>query len=436
MEKLHGEFLLSEGISTDTRQGVDGTLFFALKGERFDGNRFVADALKGGARLAVTGDRSRIGQPGVWYSDSPLALLQQLAAFHRDYIAPRVLAITGSNGKTTTKELISAILGRRYSVLSTQGNLNNHIGVPLTLLSLDKEEVAVVEMGANHPGEIGTLAGIAKPDLGLITNVGKAHLEGFGSVRGVLEAKAELYDHLAGTGGKAMVDGEDRMLMEKASASGVETLVVGEEGDLPVTGRIIGQSPFLEVELNTGNGLHRVATRMVGAYNLQNIRMAAAAGYYFGIPGNDIAGAIASYSPENYRSQVLEGGRNRVILDSYNANPSSMREAISSFMEYAKPPRMLILGDMAELGVSSREEHASLARWIGTLPVDRVLLAGPRFREAFATIEPTGNMVVYRDTGELEESMRSNPPGGFHILLKGSRVMELERLAPYLVASL
>jgi len=433
LERLYGELLQSEGICTDTRQQVKGTIFFALTGERFDGNHFVKEALRKGCRLAVSGDAAHGGIPGVLVAVSPLELLQRLAAYHRQQVAPLVLAITGSNGKTTTKELVSAILARKFSVLATAGNLNNHIGVPLTLLSLKREEVAVIEMGANHPGEIRFLAGLAAPDLGLITNVGKAHLEGFGSMAGVLDAKGELYEYLAGKGGKAIVDGEEKLLVEKAAETGVETLVVGVKGQLPVTGKVLAQAPFLEIELAMGDEVHRVSTGLVGTYNLQNIRMAAAIGYHLGVDPAAIADAIGSYTPGNHRSQVLEGERNRVVMDSYNANPSSMRVAINGFLEYAGSPGMLILGDMAELGGSSREEHVALVRWIATLPLDCVLLAGPLFHAACTDCQTTGNMVAYRDAGELAGGLRSDPPSGFHILVKGSRVMGLERLTPFLV---
>jgi UDP-N-acetylmuramoyl-tripeptide--D-alanyl-D-alanine ligase len=430
IERLHQVFLQSEGISTDTRQELKGRLFFALEGERFDGNRFVADALKKGCRLAITSNEALKGEQGVLYAGSPLGMLQQLAAYHRRQVSPTVIAITGSNGKTTTKELATAILRRRFGVLATRGNLNNHIGVPLTLLSLDREPLAVVEMGANHPGEIGKLAEMAAPDLGLITNVGKAHLEGFGSVSGVLDAKGELYEYLAEHGGKALVDGEDTLLLQRASSTGVEILVVGDHGDIRVSGRILDQSPFLVVELRINGEKHRLASRLAGSYNLQNIRLAAALGCHFGIAGSDIAGAIASFEPEGFRSQVIEGASNRVIMDSYNANPASMRGAIAGLMEYAPPPAMVILGDMAELGNASREEHARLVRWIRTLSLDRVVLAGPKFAEV---AEPSGGMYVFTSVGEVTSFLESDPPQGYHILVKGSRIMELERLLPLLV---
>ncbi|MCP4311725.1 MAG: UDP-N-acetylmuramoyl-tripeptide--D-alanyl-D-alanine ligase [Bacteroidetes bacterium] len=430
VEELYGEFVRSEGISTDTRQDVKGTLFFALKGDRFDGNRYVPDAVKAGCRLAVTEMKEYEGEPGVCYTPSALKLLQELAAHHRRVAEPRVLAITGSNGKTTTKELVSEVLSKQFNVLATIGNLNNHIGVPLTLLSIDGEEVAVIEMGANHPGEIQALARIAAPDVGLITNVGKAHLEGFGSLKGVLDAKGELYEFLSASGGEAIVDGEDEMLLEKASTTGVKALPVGAGQAIPVSVTLLKQSPFLEVELKTGEESHYVNTQLVGTYNLQNIRLAAACGIHFGVPGNKIADAIGSYTPENQRSQMVEGEYNRVILDSYNANPTSMREAVGGLTSYAGMPPMVILGDMAELGASSLDEHRELVRWIGTLRLDRIVLVGPQFSQV---CEPSVGLLVFNGIDDLQSHLEQNPPKGYTILVKGSRVMGLERIAPLLV---
>jgi UDP-N-acetylmuramoyl-tripeptide--D-alanyl-D-alanine ligase len=402
-----------------------------LKGERFDGNLFVEEALEKGCNLAVTSRKELKGRDKVLCVEDPLVQLQELAAFHRRYWPGKVLAITGSNGKTTTKELVASILGRRYGVLSTTGNLNNHIGVPLTLLALKDEEVAVVEMGANHPGEIALLASIAAPELGLITNVGKAHLEGFGSVEGVLEAKGELYEYLSGHHGKVIVDGSDNQLLEKAHSTGVQVLEVGPSGDLPVIARITGQDPYLEVEIGIQGRNKRILTRLVGAYNLQNILYSAAVGFQMEVPFGEIAGAIASYEPSNYRSQVVEGGENRVILDSYNANPTSMREAISGLLEYASGPLMLVLGDMAELGEGSQDEHRELAGLIATLDIDRVLLVGPLFS---SVCEPSEQIAVFGDMESLKAHLENDPPQGYQILVKGSRVMELERVKPLLIS--
>jgi UDP-N-acetylmuramoyl-tripeptide--D-alanyl-D-alanine ligase len=428
-EEIYREFLQSTGICTDTRQQVEGSLFFALRGEHFDGNRFVTDALKQGCRMAVTENREWEGAERAVVVDSVLTALQQLASLHRKQLAPRLVAITGSNGKTTTKELVASVLASGYRVIATRGNLNNHIGVPLTLLAMRNEEMAVVEMGANHQGEIAKLAEIADPDTGLITNVGKAHLEGFGSLQGVLGAKSELYSYLAAHGGRAIIDGSDTLLIQKAREIGVESALVGPGKQFDVSVSVAAQTPFLEVDLKMGKKVYPLATKMVGAYNTQNILLAAGTGLYFGIPAEDIIESIAGYLPENQRSQMVEGARNRVVLDAYNANPTSMREAISALMTYASSPVMLILGDMAELGEASEQEHRELARWIDTLKADRVLLTGTCFS---AVCEPTPRKTVFSGRDELEDFLKKEKPEGYQILLKGSRVMELEKILPLL----
>ena len=428
-EQIYKEFLQSSGVCTDTRQVVKDSLFFALRGDQFDGNRFVEDALNKGCRLAITERKDLAGRGRVVVVSSTLEVLQQLANYHRMQVAPRLIAITGSNGKTTTKELLAAVLSKEYALLATRGNLNNHIGVPLTLLMLNREELALVEMGANHPGEIAELARIAAPEVGLITNVGKAHLEGFGSLQGVLDAKSELYAYLAKHGGTAIIDGRDQKLMRKADELGVACKVVAPKGDLPVAVNLTGQTPFLDVELVLGEEVYPFSTRLVGAYNLQNILLAAATGVHFGVSGNAIAVAISGYLPDNQRSQMLEGGRNKLVMDSYNANPSSMREAIGGLLSYATSPTMLILGDMAELGDSSEKEHRELFHWISSLDVDQVLLLGPNFSQVY---KPSNRITVFSGRKELEAYLGEEKPEGYHILLKGSRVMELERLAPLL----
>jgi UDP-N-acetylmuramoyl-tripeptide--D-alanyl-D-alanine ligase len=426
---IYEEFLQSTGICTDTRKEVEGSLFFALRGDQFDGNHFVENALKGGCRLAITERADLEGSSRVVFVPSVLKLLQNLAHHHRLQVNPRLVAITGSNGKTTTKELMAAVLSTQFELLATEGNLNNHIGVPLTLLKLNGEEIAVVEMGANHPGEIAELAKIAAPELGLITNVGKAHLEGFGSLKGVLNAKGELYEYLAAHGGSALIDGGDQILIRKANESGVRSRLIATGGDIPVSLNLMDQRPFLEIELQIGDEVLAISTKLVGAYNMQNILLAAGAGVYFGISPKNIAVAISGYHPDNQRSQMIKGERNSVVLDSYNANPSSMREAIQGVLSYATLPTMLILGDMAELGRSSEQEHRALFQLIGTLDVDRVLLVGANF---YDVCEPSSHITVFRERSDLEDFLRMAKPEGYHILVKGSRVMELERLASLL----
>ena len=429
LHELYEEFLKSSGICTDTRRVEENTLFFALSGDRFDGNKFVPEALEKGCRLAVTDSKEFMDRDGAVYVSSVLGTLQQLATLHRKTKAPRILAITGSNGKTTTKELVAAVLSRQNRVLATRGNLNNHIGVPLTLLSLTDEPVAVVEMGANHPGEIGRLSEIAEPQLGLITNVGKAHLEGFGSLEGVLSAKTELYKYLHSSGGLALIDGDESGLMERAREIGVNFLEVGDSKELPVSISILRQDPFLELSLALEGKEYELKTRLVGIYNVQNIKMAAAVGLHFGIPGHEIVDAIRGYIPANQRSQFIDAGSNQVILDAYNANPTSMREAISGLLQYATLPTLLILGDMAEMGESSFNEHQELVSWIETLELERILLVGPTFCDVRRSSD---RISCFLNRTDLENFLQSEPQSGYHVLVKGSRVMELEKILPLL----
>ena len=461
-EGLYPEFLRSEGICTDTRKEVRGRIFFALSGENFDGNRFVGKALEGGCRLAVC-EYFEQGEPEVEARviRVPCALeaLQALATRHRrelgrsgrgqqGVVQPglQILAITGSNGKTTTKELIKRVLEMKFRTLATEGNYNNHLGVPLTLLRLKDEEIAVIEMGANHPGEIAALARIAEPGTGLITNVGKAHLEGFGSLQGVLSAKGELYEYLSASGGVAIVDGDDEMLLGKARSTGVPFFSVGPAGPdgangpagpagsagvLPVWVKLLAQEPYLEVELGVGDEHFRVQTSLVGAYNLQNMKLAAACGLHYGVSGKDIARALASYVPSNQRSQLVEGRSNRVVFDSYNANPSSMREAVMSLSAYGGDRTMIILGDMAEMGEAAEQEHRDLATWLEDREAERVVLVGSLFS---SLLEPSGNRIVFEKVEDLEAWLRKDKPEGYTILVKGSRSMQLERLSPLLTA--
>ena len=426
-EHIYREFLRSDGISTDSRGELHNRIFVALEGENFDGNRFVEQALEKGCRLALTSRKELEGERRIAVVD-PLTMLQELATHHRRQLSVKVLAITGSNGKTTSKEMIASILGGKYRTGATRGNLNNHIGVPLTLLSFkEEEEIVIVEMGANHPGEIALLSSIAEPDFGIITNVGKAHLEGFGSLEGVLEAKGELYDYLAENGGVAIVDGEDRLLVDKARKAGVKTLLVGRQDSLDVTGTLHSQDPFLEVDLTLGGHLYTLKTKIVGRYNLQNIRLAAATGLYFGVPGESIISALASYTPVNHRSQLVAGNKNRLIMDAYNANPTSMRLAVESLLDYARRPLMLILGDMAELGPEAEKEHRDLVAWLAELKPGRILLAGDQFSKVAGPF--TGDdLRAFRNTESLGEYLDQEKPAGYTILLKGSRIMRLENL--------
>lgn len=398
-------------VTTDSRNIPEGSLFFALRGSKFDGNAYAKQALYNGAVYAIVDDPAVVADDRYILVPDVLTALQQLASEHRQALGLPVIAITGSNGKTTTKELITKVLERNFSVGATKGNFNNHIGVPLTLLSFDTgTELGIVEMGANNPGEIAALCDVAQPDYGLITNVGLAHLEGFGSPEGVERAKGELYDYLSETGGKAFVRMEDPTLDRMAR----------ERGGLEVIGYSIHEAEGFESEL-------------VGDYNRQNIAAAVAVGRYFGIAEGNIKEAIADYKPDNMRSQRIETGRNTVILDCYNANPTSMGSAIENLNnETTDLPIAVILGDMGELGDYSERAHIDILELLSADNIGEQYLVGPLFARAAAVVPAKGQRKLFPDTDALVEYLKDHPLSGRLILVKGSRATGLERIAPLL----
>lgn len=407
MRELYDIFLACGGrVTTDSRNAERGAMFFALRGGRFDGNAYAADALKAGAAFAVVDDGRVATDDRYIVVDNTLLALQHLAAHHRRSVGGHVLAITGTNGKTTTKELVARVLAARFDVTATEGNLNNHIGVPLTLLRLCEGDFGVVEMGASAVGEIRTLCEIAAPDYGIVTNVGRAHLEGFGSPEGVRAAKGELYDHLAAHGGVAFVRRGDAALME----------MVRERTGLAVR--------TYDTEDGYGSSL-------TGEYNRYNIAAAVAVGREFVIAEDDIGAAIAGYKPDNNRSQQVDTGRNVLVMDCYNANPSSMQAALADFAASASArPKAVILGDMAELGAFSAAEHDAVVAALPSLGIGLAYLAGPEFAAALRRLPETPDLTVetFADTAALAEYLRAEPLAGYSILLKASRSIGLERL--------
>ena len=395
-------------VTTDSRNIPEGSLFFALRGARFDGNVYAKQALYSGAAYAIVDDPAVVADHRYILVPDVLAALQQLASEHRQALGLPIIAITGSNGKTTTKELITKVLERNFNVGSTKGNFNNHIGVPLTLLSFDTgTELGVVEMGANNPGEIAALCDIAQPNYGLITNVGLAHLEGFGSPEGVQRAKGELYDYLSETGGKAFVRAEDQTLDR----------MVHERGGLEVIGYSVHAAEGIE-------------NNLVGDYNLQNIAAAVAVGRYFGIAEGNIKEAIADYKPDNMRSQRVETDKNTVILDCYNANPTSMRSAIENLCnETAELPVAVILGDMGELGDYSESGHIDILELLAANNIEEQYLVGPKLAKAASKVPTTGQRKLFRDTDALVEFLKDRPITGRLIMVKGSRATGLEKIA-------
>ncbi|WP_302559378.1 UDP-N-acetylmuramoyl-tripeptide--D-alanyl-D-alanine ligase [Phocaeicola coprocola] len=423
--ELYKCFMECGKVTTDSRNCPEGSMFIALKGETFNGNAFAAQALKQGCRYAVI-DESEYAGEGTILVDNCLQALQQLANYHRRQLKTPVIGITGTNGKTTTKELISTVLSRKFNTLYTEGNFNNHIGVPLTLLRLTKEhEMAVVEMGANHPGEIKTLVHIAEPDYGIITNVGKAHLQGFGSFEGVIRTKGELYDFLRAKGGATIfIQNENPYL--NGIAEGLTCVRYGQAAGLYVSGELISCSPFLSFRWTAEGVSHEVNTHLIGSYNLDNMLAAAAIGRYFGVSDDDISSALASYLPHNNRSQLKETADNKLIVDAYNANPTSMMAALKNFRQIEAPHKMVILGDMKELGEASREEHQKVVDYLKECGFDRVVLVGPEFAAA------THSYQTFQHVDEVLADIRIHKPQGYYILIKGSNSMKLSQLPEYL----
>lgn len=421
IQQLYTLFQACSGVSTDTRQIVKDSLFFALKGASFNGNAFAKQAIDGGCRYAVIDEPEYLDEqyPQIILVDHCLKALQDLAAEHRRRWGKTVIGITGTNGKTTTKELIAAVLQMGYDTLYTQGNLNNHIGVPLTLLQLKPHhEIAVIEMGANHPGEIADLANIAQPDYGIITNVGKAHLEGFGSFEGVIKTKGELYDYLR-THGKQTIflRHEDEHLT--SIAGGLTTIEYGTGEGLFVSGVLADCAPYLAYHWTHEGETFHVQTQLIGTYNLPNALAATAIGIFFGITPQEINVALRRYTPKNNRSQLTVKGDNRWIVDAYNANPTSMLAALDNFSRITGENKVAILGDMKELGESTAEEHQRIVDYLKTLHLSRIYLVGEVFSR---TRHPFRS---FPDASALLEALQKEPLHQSLILLKGSNSIKL-----------
>ncbi len=420
---LYKIFLKHPQITIDSRKVVPGSMFFALKGENFDGNRFASDALAKGAAYAVIDDESLDTSHAYLLVDDVLKTLQELAIFHRRRIGIPVIGITGSNGKTTTKELIGRVLVQKYKTFATTGNLNNHIGVPLSVLAIDEShEIAVIEMGANHQGEIAALCKISMPTHGIITNIGKAHLEGFGGYQGVIKAKGELYDYIRDHGGELFVHAGDELLMKLSH--GISRNTYGTTDDADFRGEIRDSFPFLSANLFFSDKMRQTDTRLVGAYNFSNIMAAACIGEYFNVPAGDIAGAIQNYNPQNNRSQLIKTSRNEIVMDAYNANPSSMEQALRNFARSSHDNKMLILGDMLELGQDSAAEHRQMLELALQLGFRDMLLVGKEFSSIAAGLQHQ----TFASREEAMEFLSKNPPAGRFILIKGSRGIGLEKL--------
>lgn len=427
VEDIYSRFRECNGVTTDSRKCGPGLMFFALKGERFDGNEFVKGALEQGCPYAVMDNVSLYDRADerIILVDNVLKTLQQVAAYHRRQLGTPVIGITGTNGKTTTKELTSAVLRSTYNVLCTQGNLNNSIGVPLTVLGLKPEhEYAIVEMGASHPGDIKELVEISQPDYGLITNVGKAHLLGFGSFEGVKKTKGELYDWIREHGGAVFVNRDNEHLQQMAS--GLPLIEYGKPGQdgLLVEGEVLECNPFVKFRWRTGGGeWHTVQTNLIGAYNVDNALAAITIGLKLGVTEDKASAAVAGYQPQNNRSQLTDTGRNRLVVDAYNANPTSMAAAIENFSMIEAPEKMLILGDMRELGEVSLSEHRQIVQLLNAKGFTRVWLVGSEFAEAAKGTD----FRLFADVDAVNKELEIEPLSGFTILIKGSNSIGLTK---------
>jgi UDP-N-acetylmuramoyl-tripeptide--D-alanyl-D-alanine ligase len=424
MNPLFDLFYQSAGICTDTRKIKPDSLYVALKGANFDGNEFVQQALDLGAKFAVTERQDLADSERIFYTQDNLEFLQSLANFHRKKLNIPVLAITGSNGKTTTKELIYRVLSKKYKALCTQGNLNNHLGVPLTLLELTEiHEIAIIEMGANKPGDIRELVEIAEPDYGIITNIGAAHIEGFGSLEGVVQTKSELYNFLKTKTGLIFVNGDDPIL-NKQLDNYFNKFTYGQSVNNTVHGHLLEMTPFIHFTWQNRNGLaHTVRGQMIGSYNLINYLCAAAVGVYFELKEDEISSALEEYKPTNNRSQIVKTTSNTIIMDAYNANISSMRAALESFEQIKHENKCVILGDMRELGLLSPEAHQEIVDYLASKNWS-IYLVGIEFSK---TRKPK-SMQHFNHVEELVNCLDQNPIRESLVLIKGSRSMALEKL--------
>lgn len=428
IKELYRYYQAHPVVTTDSRDCPEGSIFIALKGETFDGNLFAASALEKGCSLAVVDDAQVAqGDPRMVLVPDTLQAFKDLAREHRRQHEIPVIGITGTNGKTTTKELTRAVLAQRYNVMATEGNFNNDVGVPKTLLRLRPEhEIAIVEMGASHPGDIRTLAETAEPTCGLITNVGKAHLQGFGSLEGVVSTKGELYANLASRPGSAIfVNADNPHLMDilPDRTTAVRYTQDASVVDARVCGEVVACDPFLRLRWREVNGdWHAVTTHLIGSYNLDNVLAAVTVGLHFGVSAQQICDALEGYVPSNNRSQLTLTAHNQLIVDAYNANPTSMAAALDNFALMQVSPKMAIIGEMRELGDSSAEEHQRVVEHLQRCTFDQVWLVG----DAFADIACPYRK--FRDVTQVKEALEGERPQGYYILIKGSNGTKLFQL--------
>jgi UDP-N-acetylmuramoyl-tripeptide--D-alanyl-D-alanine ligase len=420
IKDLYSLYLQHPSVKIDTRKIASGDIFFALKGPNFNGNHFAKKALDAGATLAVVDEELNFTDERIIKTGDVLLSLQQLARYHREQFNNPFIAITGSNGKTTTKELVHHVFSSGYKTYTTEGNLNNHIGIPLTILKIKNDvEIAVIEMGANHLKEIEEYCKYAQPTHGLITNIGKAHLEGFGGIEGVKKGKGELFDYLRQNNGTAFVNCDDDFI--KKMSDGIKNIVTYGSAEGAVIGKALRNSSFLEVETNNPN-IGLIKTQLVGEYNLLNVLAAITIGKYFKVADEKIKAAIENYSPSNSRSQLIKQGDNTIILDAYNANPGSMKAAVKNFAEMPGDNKILLLGAMMELGTESKKEHDDLIKFIDNYQWKNVVLVGDNFKNSKHSYSHFDNAL------QVKEWLKDQHFKNVQLLIKGSRSMQMEKV--------
>ena len=420
LEKIYELYKKAYSITTDSRNISKDCIFVALKGEHFDGNDFALQVAEEGIAAGVIADRKDLPKHDrLFVVDDSLKALQELAKHHREQLGLPIIGITGTNGKTTTKELISAVLSKKYNIIYTQGNFNNQLGVPLTVLRIKPDtEMAVVEMGASHPGDIDELTNIGEPNYGIITNIGRAHLRDFGGYEGVIKTKNEMYQYIGTHKGILFVNKDNELLM--SLANNINKVTYGTGNDADVKGKMLSANPYLSVEWNG----YKIDTQLVGDYNFENVLAAICVGKYFKVAENDIVEALSSYCPTNNRSQVIETGKNRVVMDAYNANPTSMSYSIKNFRNICKDDNLLILGDMLELGEESQQEHQTIVKLLQELKFKNVCLVG----EEFSKVSEHSKFSIFENVEALIEYLANHPISGFDILVKGSNGIHLNKI--------
>ena len=420
IEKIYKLYKTAYTVTTDSRTITQGCVFVALKGEHFDGNDFALNVAEEGIAACVIADRKDLPQhERLFVVEDSLKALQELANYHRKQLDTPIIGITGTNGKTTTKELVSAVLAKKYNILFTQGNFNNQLGVPLTLLRIKPDtELAVVEMGASHPGDINELTGIGEPNYGMITNIGRAHLRDFGGYEGVIKTKNEMYQYIAAHKGLLFVNKDNELLMDLSKS--INKVTYGTSNDADIQGKLLSANPYLSVEWNG----KKIDTQLVGDYNFENVMAAICIGTYFNVAANDIVEALSRYRPTNNRSQVIETARNRVVMDAYNANPTSMSHSIKNFRNICKSDNLLILGDMRELGNESGQEHKNILELLKELRFENVYLVG----EEFQRVAENSKFSTFINVEELAQYLQQHPVSGRDILVKGSNSIHLNKI--------